>query len=81
MHLSRARAGQRITVRQGGRRYRFEVVSTTTYDRRDGLPQRYFATAGRHRLVLVSCTDRVVYPNGHFHYTRYVAVLARQVRR
>jgi trimeric autotransporter adhesin len=79
--LSRAHAGQRITVQQGASRVRFEVVHKLVFDRRHRLPQRYFATTGAHRLVLVSCTDRVVYPNGHFHYTRYVVVVARQVRR
>ncbi|MDH2414464.1 class F sortase [Nocardioides sp. CER19] len=79
--LSRAHAGQRVTVRQGANRVRFEVVGTKVFDRRHPLPQRYFATTGAHRLVLVSCTDRVVFPNGHFHYTRYVVVVAKQLRR
>lgn len=78
VHLSRAHAGQRITVTQSGTRYRFKVVSTKSFDRRHRLPHRYFATTGRHRVVLISCTDRVLYPNGHFHYTRYVVVVARQ---
>ncbi len=79
--LNRAHAGQPITVVQGGKRYQFEVVSTATFDRRDQLPHRYFATTGKHRLALVSCTAKVVHPNGHFHYTRYLVVLAKQVHR
>lgn len=31
----------------------------------------------RHRLVLVSCTDRVVHADGRFHYTRSLVVEAR----
>jgi sortase (surface protein transpeptidase) len=79
--LGRARAGQRITVTQAGTRHRYEVVSKATFDRRTKLPRRYFDTTGRHRLVLISCTARVVRPDGHFHYTRYIVVVAKRVRR
>jgi TQXA domain-containing protein len=79
--LNRARVGQILSVTRGGARYRFKVVDTQTYDRERRLPQRHFATTGKHRLVLISCTDRVVYPNGRFHYTRYLVVTATRVRR
>ena len=75
-HLSRAHAGQHITIRHAGKSYRFTVVDTATFDRDHRLPHRYFTTTGRHRLVLISCTHRVTYPNGHFHYTRYQVVVA-----
>ncbi|GAA1955820.1 hypothetical protein GCM10009798_13830 [Nocardioides panacihumi] len=78
-HLSRAHRGQRISIRHGADRLRFRVVGTSVFDRTHRLPRRYFATTGPHRLILVSCTDRVVFPNGHFHYRRYVVVVARQV--
>jgi sortase (surface protein transpeptidase) len=75
-HLGRAHRGQRITITRAGTTSRFRVVATASYPRTQRLPHRYFATGGRHRLVLISCTDRVVYPNGHFHYTRYQVVVA-----
>ena len=78
--LRKAHAGDRITVNQAGKRHQFKVVSTATFDRRDKLPHRYFVTTGRHRLVLISCTGKVVFPNGRFHYTRYIVVVANQVR-
>ncbi|MET0525606.1 MAG: sortase [Nocardioides sp.] len=78
--LNQARAGQPIIVTKAGKVYRFEVVSKATFDRRHKLPHRYFTTTGPHRLVLISCTARVVSPNGHFHYTRYVVVVAKQIR-
>ncbi|MBD3927248.1 hypothetical protein IEZ26_21680 [Nocardioides cavernae] len=78
-NLSRARAGQRITVTQAGSRHRFKVLEKTTLDRRRELPDRFFATTGRHRLVLISCTDRVVTAGGHFRYTKYVVVVAEPV--
>ena len=80
-HLSRAHAGQQVTVIQAGTRHQFMVVRKATFDRRDQLPDRYFVTTGRHRLVLISCTAKVVAPNGQFHYTRYIVVVANQVRR
>lgn len=80
-NLRRAHAGQRITVTQAGERHRFKVVEKTTLDKRQKLPDRFFATTGKHRLVLISCTDRVVTSGGHFHYTRYIVVVAKQVHR
>jgi hypothetical protein len=78
-HLSHARAGEQVTVDQGGQRYRFKVVKLATFHRDHRLPRRFFTTTGPHRLVLISCTDRIVFPNGHFHYTKYVVVVARQI--
>jgi hypothetical protein len=79
--LNRAHPGQRITVVKDGKRYQFKVVSKATFDRSHKLPHQYFATTGRHRLALISCTAKVVFPSGHFHYTRYIVVLAKQIRR
>ena len=78
-HLSKAQTGQAVAVTRAGTRYRYEVVSKATYDRGQKLPQRYFATTSPHHLVLISCTGRVVHPNGRFHYTRYLVVVARPV--
>jgi hypothetical protein len=78
--LRAARPGDLVTVVRHGVRYRYRVAATATYDRRHRLPHRYFVTTGRHRLVLISCTAKVVYPNGHFHYTRYLVVVAHRVR-
>ena len=80
-HLSRAHAGQQVTVTRAGTRHRFTVVRKATFDRRHPIPHRYFVTTGRHRLVLITCTAKVVRPNGRFHYTRYVVVVANEVRR
>ena len=77
--LNRAHRGQLVTITRGGTVYRYQVSGTATYDRTGRLPQRYFTTTGARRLVLISCTGRVVYPNGHFHYTKYQVVTARYV--
>jgi len=77
--LSDARRGQIVVVTVGSLTYRYRVLRTATYPRGHRLPKKYFATTGPHRLVLVSCTDRVVHADGRFHYTRYQVVVAKQV--
>lgn len=78
--LASAKKGQRLTVTEGGHRYRFRVVSTARYSRSHALPQRLFSTTGRHKLVLISCTGRISLPGGHFHYTQNQVVTAVPVR-
>ncbi|HTW13948.1 MAG TPA: sortase [Nocardioides sp.] len=79
-NLQRAERGQIVSVKVGKRLHRYRITDTASYPRTGRLPQRYFATTGRPRLVLISCTDRVVHPNGRFHYTRYQVVVARALR-
>ena len=78
-HLRNAHAGQIVTITNGARIHRFKVTATATYSRSTRLPQKYFSTTGRHRLVLISCTDRVVHADGRFHYTRYQVVMAKEM--
>ncbi|WP_122818849.1 DUF7507 domain-containing protein [Nocardioides pantholopis] len=77
--LRRASRGQAVAVASGGQTFRYRVTGTTTYDRTRRLPRRFFSTTGAHRLVLISCTGRVVYGNGRFHYTKYQVVVAKAV--
>ncbi|WP_182526811.1 DUF7507 domain-containing protein [Nocardioides dongkuii] len=77
--LSQAHRGQAVEVVSGRQQVRFSVVQKASFPRNARLPRRFFRTTGPHRLVLISCTDRVVYPNGRFHYTRYQVVVAKQV--
>ncbi len=77
--LRRAARGQVVSVVRGGTTYRYKVAQTARYDRTRRLPDRYFRTTGAHRLVLISCTNRVVYGNGRFHYTKYQVVVARPI--
>ncbi|MCL2542846.1 MAG: class F sortase [Nocardioidaceae bacterium] len=78
-HLDRARVGQVIKVVQGGVRHVYRVTSRRTFRRGVPLPGRYVSTTGRPRLVLASCTDEIVYANGHFHYRRLLVVEAREL--
>ncbi|MBC9735092.1 DUF5979 domain-containing protein [Nocardioides marmotae] len=79
--LSRAKKGQVVTVSRRGTTHRYQVSSTARFQRTGRLPHRFFTTTGAHRLVLISCTGRVVYANGHFHYTKYQVVVATPVGR
>lgn len=78
--LNQAQAGQQVTVHRAGKIYRYKVVRKATFDRRREIPHRYFATTGPHRLVLVSCTAKVVFANGRFHYTHSLVVVAKPVQ-
>jgi hypothetical protein len=75
--LDRAHRGQLVTITRGGTAYRYRVTGKATFGRGTRLPHRYFTTTGPRRLVVISCTGRVVYPNGHFHYTKYQVVVAK----
>jgi hypothetical protein len=78
--LSRARKGQVVTVTRNGVTQRYKIVAKASYARAKRLPQRYFTTTGKHRLVLVSCTDRVLTSGNRFHYARYQVVVAQRIR-
>lgn len=73
--LRNARVGQVVTV--AGESYR--VVDKVTRSRTQPLPRSIFRTTGRHRLALVSCTGKVTRPDGSFHYTKNLVVVARHV--
>jgi hypothetical protein len=76
-NLSRAEPGQLISIGGAGATQRYRIVRSITLDRAHKLPHRFFATTGPHRLVLVSCTGRVVTSGGRFHYTKYQIVIAK----
>jgi sortase (surface protein transpeptidase) len=79
--LRNAKKGQVVTVRDAqGKRHKYRITGRSTHLRSKSLPKRIFATTGAHRLVLVTCTARVTYPNGSFHYTRNLVVVAKPVK-
>jgi uncharacterized repeat protein (TIGR01451 family) len=79
--LPRAHRGDIVKVHDGsGTVHRYKVISKKTYLRSKPLPHSLFSTTGRARLILVSCTRKVRYPDGHFHYTRNLVVTAIPLR-
>lgn len=68
-HLTRAKRGQVVTIKgSDGETYRYQVAGSQLIDRSERLPSRLFSMTGRPRIQLVSCTTKVTYPNGAFHY-------------
>lgn len=71
--------GAIITVTQNGETRRFRVTRLRTYDRNRHLPAEIFSVAGDHQLNLVTCTGKVTYPNGRYHYTKNLVVTADEI--
>ncbi len=74
-NLNRARKNQVISYRTQGRTQRYKVVKVERISRSRALPKRLFRTTGAHRMVLISCTDKVT-TNGRWHYTNNLIVTA-----
>ncbi|UUW90185.1 Ig-like domain-containing protein [Pimelobacter simplex] len=75
--LRQARKGQLVKVRGADGVVRtYRIASVTTQPRGRGLSGASVATTGEHRLTLVTCTGRVTYRNGRFHYTKNLVVTA-----
>lgn len=69
------RRGDQIRTTAAGTTTRWRVISVRSVPR-DRLPRALFGQQVRRRLVLVTCTDEVHYPNGGFHYRRNLVVEA-----
>ncbi|MFT4262093.1 MAG: class F sortase [Nocardioides sp.] len=74
--LQRARRGQVIELTPpAGRTSRWRITRIRAVDRTK-LPRGIFAQDLERRLILVTCTDKVTYANGAFHYTKNLIVYA-----
>jgi hypothetical protein len=75
-HLRQARVGAIVTTTSArGTTTRWKVTSIASYDRRH-LPRTLFAQHLARRLVLITCTDKVTYRDGGFHYRRNLVLTA-----
>jgi len=77
--LRKASRGQVVTVRSGSTTQKYKVTKVERFSRSSRMPARLFNTAGAHRLVLISCSDKVV-SGGRFHYTKNLVVTAVPVK-
>ncbi|WP_162602582.1 sortase domain-bontaining protein, partial [Nocardioides daejeonensis] len=79
--LKDLKKGKIVTITNGGKTFRYKVTARAKFsrDHGPGIPKRYFKTTGASRLVLVTCTDKVTYPGGSFHYTNNLVVTAKRV--
>lgn len=73
--IRRLEHGAEVRVRAGGRAHRFRVVRIRSYAKA-GLPRSVFSQTGPHRLVLITCSQRVATAGGGFHYVRNLVVEA-----
>ncbi len=80
--LKNLKKGKVVTVKKAGKTYRYRVSATAKFsrDKGAGIPKRYFKTKGAHRLVLITCTDKVTYPSGRFHYRNNLVVTAKLIK-
>ncbi len=79
--LNKSRPGQVVSVTgSDGRVHRYRITRTFTQSRSKRLARSLFKTKGAHRLVLVTCTGKVSYPGGRFHYTRNRVAVAKPIR-
>lgn len=79
--LSRAKIGQVVKVRGAdGKVQRYRIAKVHSQKRAKGFAGGLVSTTGRARLTLVTCTGKITYPNGHFHYTKNLVVVAYPIR-
>ncbi|MFT4287693.1 sortase domain-bontaining protein [Nocardioides sp.] len=67
------------TVAGNGTTLRWQVTGVRSVSREE-LPTGIFRQGVERRLVLVTCVDKVTYPNGAFHYRKNLIVEARPLR-
>ena len=75
--LGRVSVGDRVVLTRNGERRVLEVVSKRSYPRSEPLPTSLFDLATGFRVVLVTCTHKVTRPDGSWHYTDNLVVIAR----
>jgi hypothetical protein len=75
--LGRVSLGDRVVLTRNGARRVLEVVSKRSYPRSEPLPTSLFDLATGFRVVLVTCTHKVTRPDGSWHYTDNLVVIAR----
>lgn len=78
-NLHKAKVGELIYWSTKSGRTVFKITAIHSYSRTSGVPYSTFTTTGPHTLHLVTCANRVVYPDGHWHYTNNLVVTAKVV--
>lgn len=79
--LRKARKGQVVSVQAAdGSVQRYRIARVYTQPRTRGFSGSTVSTTGSHRLTLVTCTGRVTYRNGRFHYTKNLVVIATPIK-
>lgn len=74
--LKNAKVGQVVEIKKGDKVLRYKVTQRLKYSRATGIPAKLFRTDGAHRLMLVTCTDKVTTRGSGFHYKNNLVVIA-----
>jgi uncharacterized repeat protein (TIGR01451 family) len=78
--LRKAKKGQVVSVRASdGTVQRYRIDRVFTQPRKKGFSGAEVSTTGAHQLTLVTCTGKVSYANGRFHYTKNLVVVATPI--
>ncbi|WGX97230.1 sortase domain-bontaining protein [Nocardioides sp. L-11A] len=78
--LRKAKKGQVVTVRASdGTVQKYRIDRVYTQPRKKGFSGAEVSTTGEHQLTLVTCTGKVSYANGRFHYTKNLVVVATPI--
>ncbi|MDQ6522996.1 SdrD B-like domain-containing protein [Nocardioides sp. LHD-245] len=73
--LKKAKKGQTVELTdKAGVVRTYQVVKTKRYLRSKLLPKKLFSMTSQSRVQLVTCTDKVTYGNGRFHYRKNLVV-------
>jgi hypothetical protein len=73
--LKKAKKGQTVELTdKSGVVRTYKVVKTKRYLRSKLLPKKLFSMTSKARVQLVTCTDKVTYGNGRFHYRKNLVV-------
>lgn len=74
--LRKVSVGDKIKTVQGSEVITWVVTSQATYSRDKALPSALFDHKGPVELRLVTCTNKITYPDGSFHYRDNLVVSA-----
>ncbi|GAA1511806.1 DUF7507 domain-containing protein [Nocardioides humi] len=78
--LRKAKKGQVVKVRAAdGTVQKYRIDRVYTQPRKNGFSGAATSTTGAHQLTLVTCTGKVTYRNGRFHYTKNLVVVASPI--
>ncbi|UUW91508.1 DUF7507 domain-containing protein [Pimelobacter simplex] len=78
--LNKAKVGQVVTVRgTDGKVQKYRITKVYTQKRTKGFTGAPVSTTGAHQLTLVTCTGKVRYSSGRFHYTKNQVVIATPI--
>lgn len=78
-NLRTLKVGDKVKITSGGKTTSWQVTGSFTQSREKTLPASMFTTDGPVQLRLVTCTNKITYPNGSYHYRDNLVVTAERL--